>query len=428
MLQAREEYMALPPEERNKFLAQLSEAKGQDWVDAFTSYMETGDLQRFEDAVGATAEFPSGVIAEPGISRETGYERTPDEISQSLAIDRAPAYEVVNTMAQQYIAASDDTKGQMLLALENSKGEEFSEMAHALFTSPDFCEYIARETQNFFDTLAVDFSESNRKGETLAGVADFSETISNGLLDYVSTGRPSNSSILEASVLLAGTALRNFSENGELADALQELSDGALTPGEAAHMAENIEGAVSPEAEEELKDAAASDDIAEGIGVKDMSEDIEDDVAISREKEQNNAMLDAVVEKYKALQTPEAKAQMVEAMKGLFDESLIDYILRRAEGEDFSEDEDETEPVLMEEAEAIQKGDVDNYEELAAELLGAYTSNPTVAKVIASESPVAVTTLPEGAPVAATEGGVSMAEDYQRDDLIDQYDQMGFLN
>ena len=162
-----------------------------------------------------------------------------------------------------------------------------------------------------------------------------------------------------------------------------------------------------------------------------------DDQTVVREKEQNNAMLDAVIEKYKALQTEEAKAQMVAEMQQLLAPELVEYIIARAEGEDFSEGttgEGEVEPKAVADginpaespAAEAESGDVDRYEVLSKELLGEYEENP-IGKVVAAEAPQAVATLPEGAPVAATEGGTTMAEDYEREPVIDKYEEMGLL-
>ena len=435
MIKAREEFVLLPEDAKNAYIGQLTEVYGQDWVDAFKMFMENGDYPKFADAVKVTAEFPSGVVAEPGVSMAQGYERTPADVAASLNVEHAPVYEVVKAMGDEYAMAVPEMQDKMIEKMGTARGEEFSEAVRYVFDHPDFCEYIAKETQNFFDTLSREFSESKDQMSVLNNVKDFSEDISNGVLAYTTKGKPTNFSVLEAVALLSGVARRNFSENGALADALQELADGALTPSEADTMAKNIDDAVSPETKKELEDAAVVDDVTEKEGTKDMSEEEdveteETDEAAIREREQNNAILDAVVEKYKALQTPEAKAQMLAAMEQVLDAELVDYIVKRAEGEDFSEEEEkapeapsaEQEVKADENPEVGAEGDVDRYEVLSKQLLGQYANEPKVVS-----APVAVSTLPEGAPVATTEGGVTMAEDYQRDDIMDQYEKMGLV-
>lgn len=431
MIKAREEYLALPEEGKNSYLGQLTSVYGQDWVDAFKMFMENGDYPKFADAVKVTAELPSGVVQEPGVSMEEGYARSDDDVAASLSIEHAPVYEVVKAMGDEYHMATPEVKEKMIERMGSARGNEFSEAVKFTFENKDFCEYIARETQSFFDTLSREFSESNDQLGTISNLGNFSEEISNGLLSYSTKGKPTNFSVLEAVALLTGTARRNFSETGALADALATLGEGEVSEEAAETQAENLvayKNNTSDNLEEKI--AKAAENLEDK---KDMSDDADETDAVIREKEQNNATLDSVIEKYKALQTPEAKAQMLEAMQQVLDPELVDYIVKRAEGEDFSEDgekepeaevkEEKVEGTVEDSVAVGEEGDVDRYEELSKKLLGQYANEP---KALV-DAPVAVSTLPEGAPVATAEGGVTMAEDYQRDDIMDQYEKMGLV-
>lgn len=734
MLNARNEYLALPQEEQNKYLAQLADAYGQDFVDAFTSFMETGNFPKFASQVTTTPEFPAGELKEiPG--RANGYERTMEEVAASLNTEHAPVYEAIVSMGNELNAAPPIKQQEMMDQLASARGQEFSEAIYYTFTHPDFCEYIAKEAQSFFDTLAGNFSQSKDQVGSLLKIGNFSETLSKGVLSYATKGKPGNFSILESVALLTNIARRNFSENGELAEAIMELGEGDVSPEGAETLAENIEQyadgdtADVPAQIEEI--AAQADDVPptqqaeqKDMGCKDMSQrdfargkgrsragrnaalvgagllgagagttaayafnpgargfingvgssikglakkynpfgratvavnpsdidyagtigrkivdhgdttigrvdlandyagtigrpapvpnvsdydyagtigrtapkaapapvvnpsDIDyagtigrtpaqkiidhgettigknynlidhgdttigkivdhgdttigapapaptsapdavanpgllaqaqgfvqkypwqtglaaagaavgigagiyglkklhdkrktqqalkaaqgpdrkpaffsesedniataggpapadttgvgvgavDDQTVMREKEQNNAMLDAVIERYKSLQTEEAKAEMLNDMQQLLSPELVQYIIARAEGEDFSETENGEVPPeapapegvapMQQPAAEAESGDLDKYEELSKQLLGQYEENP-IGKVVAAEAPVAVATLPEGAPVAATEGGTTMAEDYEREPVIDKYEEMGLI-
>jgi hypothetical protein len=413
--------------------------------------METGNFPKFAEAVKTIPELTPGVVMEGGTTLAEGYERTPEQVAASLAVEHAPVYEVVKAMADEYQMATPKAQDDMIKRMGDARGEEFSEAVRFVFENKDFCEYVARETQTMYDTLAKNFSESKSKKNTLSKLANFSETISNGLLDYMTTGRVGNGAVLESIALVSDVARRNFSETGDLADAIEALGEGEVSPEGAETVAENLvlhKDDNADKLEEHVE--AAADNMKADEAKSDMSEadnaggEVLDSAggadAVLREKEQNNAMLDAVVEKYKALQTPEAKAAMVEAMNQVLDPNLVDYIVKRAEGEDFSEDD--TEKVVEKEEVEIkdapkadaekpmssEEGDLDRYETLSHELLGEYVGNPQSAQLVASTAPVAVATLPEGAPTSATEAGVTMAEGYERNELMDQYEQMGLLN
>jgi len=451
-MDAREEYIALDDESRANYLNMLMEQYGQEWVDAFKSFMETGNFPKFAEAVKTIPELNAGVVMEGGTTLAEGYERTPEQVSASLATEHAPVYEVVKAMADEYQMATPKAQEDMIKRMGDARGEEFSEAVRYTFENKDFCEYVARETQTMYDTLAKNFSESKNKKQTLSNMMNFSENVAGGLLDYVSSGRVGNGAVLESIALVSNVARRNFSETGDLADAIEELGEGEVAPEAAETVAENIIAHKDNDADKlEEKIEAAADNMEKDAGV-DMSEadnaggEVMDTAggedAVLREKEQNNAMLDAVVEKYKALQTDEAKAAMVQAMNQVLDANLVDYIVKRAEGEDFSEEDGakaevvEKEEVDIKEApkaaaekpETSEEGDLDRYETLSHELLGEYAGNPEAAQLVASTAPVAVATLPEGAPTSATEAGVTMAEGYERNDLMDQYEEMGLLN
>lgn len=445
-MDAREEYAALSPEDRANYLNMLIEQYGQEWVDAFTSFMETGNFPKFAEAVKSIPEFTPGVLNEGGTTLAEGYERTPEQVAASLAVEHAPIYETVKAMADEYQMATPPKQEEMIKRMGDVRGEEFSEAVRFVFENRDFCEYVARETQSLFDTLAKNFSEAKDKRAILNKISDFSEGVSGGVLDYVTSGRANNGSVLESLALVSSIARRNFSEEGDLADAIETLGEGEVSEEAAETVAENIVAHKDNDSDnvEEKVEAAAENMVADEAakseeGVKsDMSEDGEASEVEVREKEQNNEMLDAVVEKYKALQTEEAKAAMVEAMKEYLDENLVKYIIERAEGEDFSEDSEKVDEVKEDKEEApvsaveapmeSEEGDLDRYETLSHELLGEYAGNPEASALVASTAPQAVATLPEGAPVASTEAGVTMSEGYERDELMDKYEGMGLLN
>jgi len=447
-MDARNEYIALSDEARADFLNMLIEQNGQEWVDAFKSFMETGNFPKFADAVKTIPEFNPGVVMEGGTTLAEGYERTPEQVAASLATEHAPVYEVVKAMADEYQMALPEVKDKMIERIGDARGAEFSEVVKYIFENRDFCEYVAKETQVMYDTLAKEFSQAKSKNEFLAKVGNFSESASNGLLDYVTSGKIGNKSALESMALVGSVAMRSFSETGDLADAIEALGDGEVSPEGAATVAENIVLHKDDNADKlEEKIEAAADNMEKDEAKSDMSEadnaggEVMDTAggadSVLREKEQNNTMLDAVVEKYKALQTDEAKAAMVQAMNQVLDANLVEYIVKRAEGEDFSEDEKKDEVIEEKEVTEVKatapetaksdEGDVDRWEVLSHDLLGEYAGNPETGKIVATEAPAAIATLPEGVPTSIGEVGVTMAEGYERNDLIDSYEEMGLL-
>lgn len=450
--QAREQYLALPIEQQAQYLNILIQIHGQDWVDCFTKYLEEGNFSEFETNI---AKLDLGPVTEGGTTLAENYDRTKEDVVESMAEEdqSCPIAELVETMGEEYRALPEEKQEGMLESLKNAKGEEFSEAIAIAFSNKDFCEYIANETQSFFDTLAYSFSQSDNKKAILSNVSmNFSEGVSNSILDYISGKMPKNFSVLETVGLISAVARRNFSENGELADALQELSDGALTPPEAETMATNVQ-ATAPEAVEPLKEGANVDNAVEAgvaaegtVGVNPAPhEDFDDggaapvasdvsqigtDTAV-REKEQNNLLIDALVEKLKALQTQDAKDALIADIRLVLPGETVDYIIARAQGEDFSEEvPNEAEQAISEqpteEEVAAATPDQNRYEQMAGQLLGpdAYTTSP-VASVTTSQAPIATATLPEGLPVS--EGGTTLAEDYQRDNIIDQYQKLGLI-
>lgn len=454
--QAREQYLALPIEEQAQYLNTLIQVHGQDWVDCFTKYLEEGNFSEFESNI---AKLDLGRVTEGGTTLAENYDRTKEDVIESMADQdqSCPIAELVEKMGEEYRALPEAKQEGMLETLKNAKGEEFSEAIAIAFSNKDFCEYIAGETQAFFDTLAHEFSESDNKKGILSNVSrNFSEGVSNSVLDYISGKMPKNFSILETVGLISAVARRNFSENGELADALQELSDGALTPPEAEDMATNIE-ATAPGAVDDLVQGAATDNAVEdavangavppagAVGVNPAPhEDFDDggtptgtevssiqpETAV-REKEQNNLLIDALVEKLKALQTQDARDALIADIRLVLPGETVDYIVSRAQGEDFSEEvPNQAEQAISEqpteEEVAAATPDQNRYEQMAGQLLGpdAYSTSP-VASVTTSQAPIATATLPEGLPVS--EGGTTLAEDYQRDSIIDQYQKLGLI-
>ena len=440
--QAREQFLALPPEAKAQYLNTMIENKGQDWVDCFVKYVEEGNFSEFETNI---AKLDVGQVEEGGTTLAENFERTKEDVVESMADQdqSCPIAELVEKMGEEFTALPEQKQEVMLQQLENAKGQEFAEAVAIALGNRDFCQYVARETQSFFDTLAHEFSESNNKKAILKNVSmNFSEGVSDSLLDYVSGRMPRNFSVLETVGLISAVARRNFSENGELADALQELSDGALTPPEAETMATNVQ-ATAPEAVEPLKEGAAVDNAVEGEAPA-PHEDFDDGgdatgTEVSsiqpadavREKEQNNYLIDALVEKLKALQTQEAKDALIADMRVTLPEETVNYVIARAQGEDFSEEvPNQAEQAISEQPteEEIQAATPDNnkYEQMASQLLGpdAYSSSP-VASVTTAGAPIATATLPEGLPVS--EGGTTLAEDYQRDNIIDNYQRLGLI-
>lgn len=449
---AREAYLVMNPEEQSQYLHLLEEKYGPDFLESFKDFIADGNFsehfeepQEEETMSGLPSTLPPGPVMEGGTTRMEGYGRDEEDVTESMddGEETCPIANVVEEMGQEFSALPESKQRAVINKLAGAKGREFAEAIALTFSNRDFCEYVARNVQSFFDTLAVNFSESNDKKTILRNVSgNFSEGVSNDIMNYALGKMPRNFSILEATGLIASVARRDFSENGELADALQELSDGALTPPEAENMADNIEEHADPETVADLQTAAMVDDAEEGVeavtGVP--KEDFDDgevpvgqDVSsiapedVVREKEQLNPVLDALVEKLRNLQTDAAKQEMIATLQQMLPEETVNYIVNRANGEDFSEDEPGTEEVpITEEIIDAATPEVNKYEQMASELLGpdAY-STKAVASVTATTAPESLAVLPEGAPVVA--GGTTMAEDYQRDNIVEDYKKLGLI-
>lgn len=426
---AKREFLDMSINDRAKCYDDLVKSCGQDFSDAFVNFC-AGAID-FSELESNIAEFEEGKVEEGGTTREEGFNRTIEDVAESMD---CPIADTLEAMAAEYNALTEPKKEEVIGAIAQAKGEEFSQKVRAIFEDLDFSQYLAKETQVFYNVLGKEFSQSENKMNFLKGIGDFSESVAT----YATGVKPSNFSIIESAVYLYDVAMKNFSENGELADALQELADGALTPPEAANMAANIEAAASPEAQSEIVEAAKEDDKVEEIAKNsDMSEDDEEEDeekerTVVREREQNNEMFDALIERYKGLQTDSARAEFEKDLASYFPEETVKYILDRAKGADFSEEEDEKPVSDAQKSEAgsenpeIHVADVNKYEELSQKLLGsdAYTVSPAAAAVAAQTSPSLGGTLPEG-PVVM--GGTTMGEQYQRDSIEDEYKAMGLI-
>ena len=426
---AKREFLDMSINDRAKCYDDLVKSCGQDFSDAFVNFC-AGAID-FSELESNIAEFEEGKVEEGGTTREEGYDRTMEDVAESMD---CPIADTLEAMAAEYNALTEPKKEEVIGAIAQAKGEEFSQKVRAIFEDLDFSQYLAKETQVFYNVLGKEFSQSENKMNFLKGIGDFSESVAT----YATGVKPSNFSIIESAVYLYDVAMKNFSENGELADALQELADGALTPPEAANMAANIEAAASPEAQSEIVEAAKEDDkVEEIVKNSDMSEDDEEEDeekerTVVREREQNNEMFDALIERYKGLQTDSARAEFEKDLASYFPEETVKYILDRAKGADFSEEEDEKPVADAQKSEAgsenpeIHVADINKYEELSQKLLGsdAYTVSPAAAAVTAQTSPSLGGTLPEG-PVVM--GGTTMGEQYQRDSIEDEYKAMGLI-
>ena len=530
---SRTEFLNMSVKERSSYIDELTKARGEDFSQKFLKYVcGQVDFSELEDNVAA---LEVGPVEEGGTTLAEGYERDPQDVVASMKdcdCIPTPISDAIERMADEYEVLPEEKKEAVIDAFEKKGGADFAEKVRAILSSRNFAEFIGKETQNFYDTLAHEFSETNKKGAFIQQLGNFSENVSSSVVDYAVEGtRPGSFSILQSAVYVADFAVKDFSENGELADALQELSDGALTPPEAQNMADNVEAATSEPVQDELVKAAEVDNAAEAVA-SDMSEEekkqniwkanaalldaiedkmiqlpngkreselakldnlrkqfgiarvahaggmvgtltpvaplgvatwvgsnfyrkgmvdpqigrlakeygfseVGDDEAkeerdVVREKEQNNPMLDALVEKYKGLTTDAAREAMKADMEALLPKETVDYIVDRAMGEDFSEDEEgngevdaSKAPVTEENPAALPTPDIDRYEELSKTLLGpdAYSVNPAVVEM-AAQAPSVGSTLPEGAVV---QGGTTMAEKYQRDSLEDRYQSMGLI-
>ena len=434
---ARTEFLNMSVKERSSYIDELTKARGEDFSQKFLKYVcGQVDFSELEDNVAA---LEVGPVEEGGTTLAEGYERDPQDVVASMKdcdCIPTPISDAIERMADEYEVLPEEKKEAVIDAFEKKGGADFAEKVRAILSSRNFAEFIGKETQNFYDTLAHEFSETNKKGAFIQQLGNFSENVSSSVVDYAVEGtRPGSFSILQSAVYVADFAVKDFSENGELADALQELSDGALTPPEAQNMADNVEAATSEPVQDELVKAAEVDNAAEAVA-SDMSDGEDEAKAeerdVVREKEQNNPMLDALVEKYKGLTSDAARDAMKADMEALLPKETVDYIVDRAMGEDFSEDEEgngevdaSKAPVTEENPAALPTPDIDRYEELSKTLLGpdAYSVNPAVVEM-AAQAPSVGSTLPEGAVV---QGGTTMAEKYQRDSLEDRYQSMGLI-
>ena len=459
--QARADYINnLTTEGKAQYLDILTKSRGRDFAESFVKFVESGDFSELETNI---AKLDVGKVEEGGTTVEEEFERTPADVVESMQDDTCgcPVAELVEKMGEEFTAMAPEAKASMVEKLEKAEGKEFAEAVVIAFSDRDFCQYVAKETQDFFDTLAYNFSQAKDKKSMMGNVSkNFSEGVSSAMVDYTLGKMPRNFSVLEAVGLISAVARKNFSENGELADALQELSDGALTPPEAENMATNVE-ATAPEAVKPLEEAGAVDDAVEtmvastpasvptgetnpdmsqrnfdagaGVGGAPVANDVSSiqPETVVREKEQNNMLIDALVEKYKALQTEDAKSMLVADITQTMGEETANYVVARAQGEDFSEEvPNQAEQAISEqptdEEIAAATPDLNKYEAMAGQLLGpdAYTTSP-VASVTTANAPLATATLPEGLPVS--EGGTTLAEDYQRDNVVDNYKKLGLI-
>ena len=281
---AKREFLDMSINDRAKCYDDLVKSCGQDFSDAFVNFC-AGAID-FSELESNIAEFEEGKVEEGGTTREEGYDRTMEDVAESMD---CPIADTLEAMAAEYNALTEPKKEEVIGAIAQAKGEEFSQKVRAIFEDLDFSQYLAKETQVFYNVLGKEFSQSENKMNFLKGIGDFSESVAT----YATGVKPSNFSIIESAVYLYDVAMKNFSENGELADALQELADGALTPPEAANMASNIEAAASPEAQSEIVEAAKEDDkVEEIVKNSDMSEDDEEEDeekerTVVREREQH---------------------------------------------------------------------------------------------------------------------------------------------
>lgn len=428
---SREIYINLGEEEQSKFLDQMTAANGQDFTDAFIKFVQTGDYAQFSEEVDGpvnmeqatnTVELPVGQVVEGGTTMAEGYDRNPAQIQTSAAMNgtnvsfdsynAAPIQVAVERMGEEYRAMVPEKREALMDKVEASKGEEFSESLKMALSNRNFCQAVGRETQVFFDQLRRDFSISKNKRQFISNVSDFSEHIGSDLVDYATGRKVRSFSVLEAAGYVAMTARRDFSENGVLGEALQELADGDISPTAAETMAENLEATAAPSVVDGIVDAAGRDQNDEEYL---SAEDPVETSAVLREKEQGNDALIAVVEKYKNLETPEAKAAMKEKMEEVLGSDLAEYVVSRAEGAEFSEDtsEDDVDAAEAKAEAPLAEAPIPDYDNLANELVGEdlYVESPA-AQITAATAPVAEATLPEASPVI--EGGTTLPEGYQR--------------
>ena len=498
--QARVEYGQLSPEDKAAFITSLEPNYQTDWITAFKAFLEDGDYARFESQTGIAA-LPVGQVHEPGMTREEGYQRDASDIAESSGDDYTPIKDLVKDMGDQYLIATPEVQEQYIKKITAAKGASFAENVAMCFSNRDFCEYIAQETQNYYDALAKNFAEAKSKSQFIAKLGEFSEQkdLGGAVMEYITTGIPKEFSVLESVGMLTELARRSFSETGTLASAIEDLGEGEVTSDAAETVAENLSDkidddivdaviaavakteadndksdgqfSVSPNFVEKVLSAVKNNAAEIGIGaggvgaglltgviiqalrnqsqkkkaskVANMSEDDKEE-SVVREANQGNELMDALVEKFKALQTDEARTAMKEQLTSLLGEDVASYIIKRASGQDFEEvnpddvakDSVEGEKPISETTSKNPQdvklgGDIDKFEELSKNLMGedvyAIPEAGPIRQAVVSAAPAAVAALPEGAPVAVANTGTTMEEGYQRDCALDDYANAGLL-
>ena len=239
--QARVEYGQLSPEDKAAFITSLEPNYQTDWITAFKAFLEDGDYARFESQTGIAA-LPVGQVHEPGMTREEGYQRDASDIAESSGDDYTPIKDLVKDMGDQYLIATPEVQEQYIKKITAAKGASFAENVAMCFSNRDFCEYIAQETQNYYDALAKNFAEAKSKSQFITKLGEFSEQedLGGAVMEYITTGCPREFSVLESVGMLTELARRSFSETGTLASAIEDLGEGEVTSDAAETVAENL--------------------------------------------------------------------------------------------------------------------------------------------------------------------------------------------
>lgn len=239
--QARVEYGQLSPEDKAAFITSLEPNYQTDWITAFKAFLEDGDYARFESQTGIAA-LPVGQVHEPGMTREEGYQRDASDIAESSGDDYTPIKDLVKDMGDQYLIATPEVQEQYIKKITAAKGASFAENVAMCFSDRDFCEYIAQETQNYYDALAKNFAEAKSKSQFITKLGEFSEQkdLGGAVMEYITTGIPKEFSVLESVGMLTGLVRRSFSETGTLASAIEDLGEGEVTSDAAETVAENL--------------------------------------------------------------------------------------------------------------------------------------------------------------------------------------------
>lgn len=440
--QARVEYGQLSPEDKAAFITSLEPNYQTDWITAFKAFLEDGDYARFESQTGIAA-LPVGQVHEPGMTREEGYQRDASDIAESSGEDYTPIKDLVKDMGDQYLIATPEVQEQYIKKITAAKGASFAENVAMCFSNRDFCEYIAQETQNYYDALAKNFAEAKSKSQFITKLGEFSEQkdLGGAVMEYITTGIPKEFSVLESVGMLTELARRSFSETGTLASAIEDLGEGEVTSDASETVAENLIDKIDDDIVDAVIAAGAKTEKASKVA--NMSEDDKEE-SVVREANQGNELMDALVEKFKALQTDEARTAMKEQLTSLLGEDVASYIIKRASGQDFEEvNPDDAAKDSVEGETPISEtnpknpqdvklgGDIDKFEELSKNLMGedvyAVPEAAPIRQAVVSAAPAAVAALPEGAPVAVANTGTTMEEGYQRDCALDDYANAGLL-